>query len=150
MNREANQEKNRENGREKKFMQFFTELTAENLLQINDVFAPNAHFKDPFNDVHGIDAIKTVFTHMFATTERPKFRINHFASNQQILFLQWQFTFGKNKTLWAIDGSSMVTFNNNDQVQEHIDYWDPAEQIYSKVGLLTPLMNFLRSRLKAS
>ena len=86
--------------REQHFMQFFTELTAENLSQIDDIFAPNAHFKDPFNDVYGIDAIKTVFIHMFATTERPKFRINHFASNQQKLFIQWQFTFGKNKTLW--------------------------------------------------
>ena len=136
--------------REEHFMQFFTELTAENISQIDDIFAPNAHFKDPFNDVYGINAIKTVFIHMFAATERPRFRINHFATNQQILFLQWQFTFVKNKTLWIIDGSSMVTFNDNEQVQEHIDYWDPAEQIYSKVGLLKPLMNFLRSRLKAS
>ncbi len=136
--------------REQHFMHFFTQLTTENIIQIDDIFASNAHFKDPFNDVHGIDAIKTVFTHMFATTEQPKFRINHFASNQQKLFIQWQFTFGKNKTMWAIDGSSMVTFNENDQVQEHIDYWDPAEQIYSKVGVLKPLMNFLRSRLKAN
>ena len=136
--------------REQRFMHFFTQLTTENIIQIDDIFASNAHFKDPFNDVYGIDDIQTVFTHMFATTEQPKFRINHFASNQQNLFIQWQFTFGKNKTMWAIDGSSMVTFNENDQVQEHIDYWDPAEQIYSKVGVLKPLMNFLRSRLKAN
>ncbi|WP_299879721.1 nuclear transport factor 2 family protein [uncultured Cocleimonas sp.] len=136
--------------RDDNFMRFFTELTAENLQQINDVFAPNAHFKDPFNDVNGIDAIQNVFTHMFATTERPKFSIKHYASNQQTLFIQWQFSFGKNKTMWLIDGSSMVTFNDNNQVQEHIDYWDPAEQIYSKVGILRPLMNFLKSRLTAS
>ena len=136
--------------REQRFMHFFTQLTTENIILIDDIFASNAHFKDPFNDVYGIDDIQTVFTHMFATTEQPKFRINHFASNQQNLFIQWQFTFGKNKTMWAIDGSSMVTFNENDQVQEHIDYWDPAEQIYSKVGVLKPLMNFLRSRLKAN
>jgi len=145
MSRDINQVKDREN----KFMLFFTELTADNLVQIDDIFAPNAHFKDPFNDVHGIDAIKTVFSHMFATTEQPKFSINHFASNQQILFIQWQFNFAKNKTMWVIDGSSMVTFNDNGQVQEHIDYWDPAEQIYSKVGLIKPLMNFLKSRLTA-
>lgn len=150
MNQELNQDTHQANDHEHKFMHFFTELTAENLLQIDDVFAPNAHFKDPFNDVHGIDAIRTVFSHMFATTERPKFSINHFASNQQILFIQWQFSFGKNKTMWFINGSSMVTFNDNNQVQEHIDYWDPAEQIYSKVGLLKPLMNFLKSRLTAS
>ncbi len=136
--------------REEKFIQFFSQLTADNLAQINDVFAPDARFKDPFNDVIGLDAIKRVFEHMFATTENPKFTVNHHASNQQKLFIQWQFTFRKNKSDWNVDGSSMVAFNATDQVIEHIDYWDPAEQIYSKIGLLRPIMSFLKSRLTAS
>ena len=136
--------------REEKFIHFFNHLTKNNLVQINDVFATDAHFKDPFNDVIGITGIMTVFEHMFATTENPVFKVNHYASKQQKLFIQWQFTFTKNKTDWSIDGSSMVTFDDNDQVKEHIDYWDPAEQIYSKIGLLKPLMNFLKSRLTAN
>lgn len=136
--------------REEKFIHFFTNLTAENLDQINDVFELNAHFKDPFNDVIGVDAIHTVFKHMFATTDQPKFVVNHCASKNQKLFIQWRFTFNKDNNNWNIDGSSMVTFNDDDQVEEHIDYWDPAEQIYSKIGLLRPMMNFLRSRLTAS
>ena len=135
--------------REDKFIRFFSLLTAENLDQINEVFASDAHFKDPFNDVNGVASIKTVFEHMFATTEAPKFIVNHHASNQQKLFIQWEFTFTKSNTHWSIDGSSMVTFNEQDQVEEHIDYWDPAEQIYSKIGLLKPIMNFLKSRLTA-
>ena len=136
--------------REEKFIHFFRHLTAENLHQIKDVFTSDAHFKDPFNDVLGVDAITIVFTHMFATTEQPKFIVNHFASKQDKLFIQWQFTFIKNKTNWSVDGSSMVTFDENDQVKQHIDYWDPAEQIYSKIGLLKPIMNYLKSRLTAS
>lgn len=136
--------------REEKFIQFFTELTADNLHHINDVFAENAHFKDPFNDVIGIAAITVVFKHMFETTEHPTFIVNHSAFEQQTLFIQWQFTFTKNATDWSIDGSSMITFDNENLVKEHIDYWDPAEQIYSKIGLLRPVMNFLKSKLTAN
>ncbi|KAG1657151.1 putative oxidoreductase [Nymphon striatum] len=115
-----------------------------------DIFSANAHFKDPFNDVHGIEAIKTIFSHMFATTEQPTFSINQHATNEETLFIQWQFSFHRNNTKWFIDGTSMVTFNEDNKVKEHIDYWDPAEQIYSKVGILKPLMNIMKSRLTAA
>lgn len=134
---------------EERFIDFFTQLTPETLKQIDTIFAADAHFKDPFNDVTGLEAIRTVFIHMFATTERPRFKIKHFASQEQNLFIQWDFWFGKNKKLWQIDGCSMVSFNEQGKVQEHIDYWDPAEQIYSKINLLRPLMNFLANKLKA-
>ena len=68
--------------REEKFIHFFSHLTADNLDDIYTVFASNAHFKDPFNDVDGVKAISTVFAHMFATTEQPKFIVNHSASEQ--------------------------------------------------------------------
>jgi len=135
--------------REQQFIQFFSALTADNLEQIHTIFTQDAHFKDPFNDVNTIEDIITVFKHMFETTESPQFIVNESASNHNKLFLQWQFTFTKNATNWRIDGSSMITFNDDDKVIEHIDYWDPAEQIYSKIGLLKPVMNFLKGRLTA-
>jgi len=135
--------------REQAFIDFFTHLTVNNLSQIDQIFASNAHFKDPFNDVVGVDAIKTVFSHMFETTDKPSFIVNHYASKQEKLFIQWRFNFIKNNKQWHIDGTSVVTFNDNNQVKEHIDYWDPAEQIYAKIGLLKPIMNFLKSRLTA-
>ena len=138
--------------REEKFIQFFGNLTKDNLSQIDDIFTSDAHFKDPFNNVTGIQSIKTVFEHMFATTDNPVFVVNHYASKEQKLFIQWKFTFSKDGKPWEIDGASMITFDDNDEdkVKEHIDYWDPAEQIYTKIGLLRPMMNFLRSRLTAS
>jgi len=137
--------------REQQFMQFFTNLTQNNLHKdIENIFAEDARFKDPFNDVVGIESIKTIFNHMFSITLNPKFVINHSASNNELLFLEWDFTFTKNSQKWLIVGSSMITFNENNLVQSHIDYWDPAEQIYSKIGLLKPIMKFLKSRLSAT
>jgi len=136
--------------REEKYIHFFTHLTKENLVSISEQFAEDAHFKDPFNDVVGINSIKKVFTHMFETTDDPKFIVNHHAIDKDNLLLQWSFYFYKNKKQWSVEGSSLVSFNTEDQVQEHIDYWDPAEQIYSKISLLKPMMNFLRSKLTAN
>lgn len=136
--------------REEKYISFFANLTHDNVNQITELFAEDAHFKDPFNDVMGADKIKAVFSHMFETTQQPKFIVNQYAINQNILLLQWTFTFSKKAIDWSIEGTSMVTYNDNDLVIEHIDYWDPAEQIYSKIGLLKPVMNFLRSKLSAN
>lgn len=135
---------------EKRFIDFFSQLTPETLKHIDTIFANDAHFKDPFNDVTGIEAIRTVFSHMFATTEKPRFKIKHFATKNQTLFIQWDFSFSKNNKHWRIDGCSMVSFNAKGEVQEHIDYWDPVEQIYRKINLLKPLMHFLTRQLKAT
>lgn len=134
---------------EERFMHFFETLTPETLAQIDTLFAENARFKDPFNDVIGVKAIHLVFTHMFATTTSPRFTIKHSASQNQHLFIHWVFTFNKKNTAWQIDGSSLVHFNKQGKVQEHRDYWDPAEQIYSKVTGLKTLMKFLVRHLKA-
>ncbi len=136
--------------REENYVSFFENLTQDNLDQISDMFVTDARFKDPFNDVIGIERIKAVFSHMFETTDNPKFIVNQTANNQNTLLLQWTFNFQKSGKDWSVEGSSMVTFNDSDLVIEHIDYWDPAEEIYSKVGLLKPLMNFLRSKLTVS
>ena len=132
-----------------RFLDFFSNLTEVRLEQIDEVFAPNVHFKDPFNDVVGSEQVKKIFRHMFATTTKPSFLIAKVATSDDTLFLQWDFTFQKNSKDWLIQGCSVVTFDDNDQVKEHIDFWDPAEQIYSKISFLKPLMSFLANRLKA-
>ena len=135
--------------REQRYIEFFTQLSIENLHEFENYFTGDAHFKDPFNNVIGIESIRKVFEHMFATTESPRFTITHHAKNESILLINWLFEFEKKQKKWQIEGSSRVCFNENDLVSEHIDFWDPAEQIYVKVGILKPLMNFLTKRLSS-
>jgi len=136
--------------REQRFIDFFSNLSEKSLLEITNIFSDNARFKDPFNDVVGINKISTIFSHMFETTESPRFIVNHSAQNSNKLFIQWDFSFERNNKAWLIEGSSMVTFGKDDLVIEHIDFWDPAEQVYEKITFLRPLILFLKSKLKAS
>lgn len=135
--------------REEHYIDFFTNLTVESLKNADKYFSSDARFKDPFNDVIGIDAIRKVFVHMFSTCESPRFTIINQAIDGDILLINWVFGFIKGNRKWEIEGCSRVSFNAENKVEEHIDYWDPAEQIYAKVGLLKPMMNFLVRRLKA-
>ena len=71
--------------REQTVIDFFTHLREDNLNSIEQIFTPNGRFKDPFNDVVGVPAIKAVFKHMFETTISPRFIVHHYASNEQKL-----------------------------------------------------------------
>ena len=47
------------------YAKFFTDLSPASLERFEDYFAENVHFRDPFNDVHGIKATRKVFAHMY-------------------------------------------------------------------------------------
>ena len=50
---------------------FYEHLSLENLAQLGAVYAPDAHFKDPFNEVVGHAAILAIFEHMFVQVDAP-------------------------------------------------------------------------------
>jgi steroid delta-isomerase len=135
--------------REDNFILYFTNLSLKDLDALESYFAPNARFKDPFNDVIGVEAIRKIFIHMFSTTKNPRFVVINNAKNDDVLFLNWLFKFERNNKDWEIEGCSRISFQDDSKVSEHIDFWDPAEQIYAKVILLRPLVNFLTRLLKA-
>jgi len=136
---------------EQAYIDFFSTLTPASLAQLDKLFSADAHFKDPFNDVHGLAAIRQVFEHMFATTQHSRFVVQQQASQDAVLFLQWDYHFetAKGKP-WCITGTSLVRFDQQGLAVEHTDYWDPAEAIYSKIPVLKWLIAALNRRLSAA
>jgi steroid delta-isomerase len=64
------------------------------------------------------------------------------------LFIRWDYTFQTLKgEAWEIPGTSVVRFNAAGLAVEHVDYWDPAEHVYSKLPVLGALMRWLRRKL---
>lgn len=130
----------------------FENLTPSSLLQeLAPILDDNIHFKDPFNNVFGKQATVVIFNHMFGTLNQPKFTVKHHAINEQTAYLHWDFSFtlkGK-ETIQKIEGLSQVTFNLAGLVTSHIDYWDPAEQVYSQIPVLNWLIKQVAKRLSA-
>ncbi len=60
-----------------RYIEAFEQPDALDMLQsLEDCFAEQAHFVDPFNDVRGSRSIRRVFEHMFASCEDPRFEVD--------------------------------------------------------------------------
>lgn len=132
----------------------YEQLSPAALASLERYYAPQAHFKDPFNDVRGVPAIAQVFAHMFATLDAPRFHIRHSMVQDDRAFLCWEFRFCMRR--WrpgveqCIQGATLLQFDADGRVLLHRDYWDAAEELYATLPLLGGLMRWLRRAASAS
>jgi len=133
-----------------RLVDFFEHLQASDVPRLAQLYAPDARFKDPFNEVQGIRAIETIFQHMFKTLDEPQFIVQERLAQGRQCFLTWQFRFRFKRMApvqWqTIQGATHCIFNDLDQVIVHRDYWDAAEELYEKLPLLRHLMRWLRQQ----
>jgi ketosteroid isomerase-like protein len=66
---------------------FFEQLQPESVVQLKNFYSPTARFKDPFNQVQGIEAIEQVFLHMYESLENPRFVITAQVVDGPLAFL---------------------------------------------------------------
>lgn len=132
----------------------YERLSPADLSRLGSHYAPDAHFKDPFNDVRGVPAIAQIFAHMFATLEQPRFVVTHHLVQGNQAFLGWELHFRMRRWRLGVDqcihGATLVRFDPQGRVALHRDYWDAAEELYEKLPLLGPLMRWLRKAAAAS
>lgn len=133
----------------RRYVAFFEQLEPASLQRFHEVFAVNARFRDPFNDVTGVQAIARVFAHMFATTEAPRFLVDEALCRDRTASLRWRFQCRVRGRALEIEGMSLVRFDRYGRVTEHLDYWDPAAQLYERLPLLGGLLRRIRRRLAA-
>jgi steroid Delta-isomerase len=133
-----------------RLVDFFEQLAPQDLPRLNTLYAPDARFKDPFNEVRGIADIERVFNHMFASLHEPHFIVTHRIVQGPQCFLVWEFRFRfkrfDSSTLQTVRGGSHLVFNAQGLVELHRDYWDAAEELYEKLPLVGSLMRWLKRR----
>jgi ketosteroid isomerase-like protein len=129
---------------------FFEMLTPQSLAGLADIYAADAQFKDPFNDVQGLDAIRHVFEHMFVALHQPRFVITRQVTQGGDCFITWDFYFYLGNYRRGVEqkiaGASHLVFDPEGRVQVHRDYWDAAEELYEKLPLVGSLMRWLKRR----
>lgn len=127
---------------------FFEQLQPQDVSRLSALYAPEARFKDPFNDVRGVPEIERIFTHMFEALDTPHFIVTERIVQGQQCFLAWDFRFRFKRfdthTWQTIQGGTHVVFNAQGLVTLHRDYWDAAEELYEKLPVLGSLMRYLK------
>lgn len=131
-----------------RLVQFFEKLTVESAqTQLSNIYAADASFKDPFNEVRGLTAIMPLFTHMFVQVENPRFVIDTHILQGNQAFITWDFLFHMKRYArdeQCIRGATQLRFNDKGLVEMHRDFWDAAEELYEKLPVLGSLMRVLK------
>jgi len=129
----------------------FEHLAAADVATLGEIYAADARFKDPFNDVRGLAAIERVFAHMFVALDAPCFVIRDVIVQGDQCFLSWDFRFRMRR--WRrgeqrIHGATHLRLAADGRIAEHRDYWDAAEELYEKLPALGALMRWLKARAR--
>ncbi len=131
-----------------RIIETFQTLRPVDVEALDTLYAPDACFKDPFNDVRGLPEIQRIFRHMFVSLENPRFLITERIVQGSQCFLTWEFRFRfkrfKTGQEQCILGGSHLVLNAAGRITLHRDYWDAAEELYEKLPLIGSLMRWLK------
>ncbi|MTV39840.1 nuclear transport factor 2 family protein [Duganella radicis] len=131
-------------------LDWYATLTPHTISRAAELYAADAHFRDPFNNVRGVDAIETIMRHMFEHTGNPHFIIHERMAQGEQAFATWTFVCTLRGREYQIEGGSHFRFNNEGLVTLHRDYWDAAEELLQKLPVVGAPIRWLRRRLSAT
>ena len=127
---------------------YFDHLSAENVGDLRELAHPDIRFKDPFNDITGVERVIGLMAHMFESTENPKFRTCAIFTDDRTCMIKWNFVCHVRKIgQLDFDGVSEIAFDAAGLVTSHIDYWDAGAEVYARVPVLGAAVRVVRNKL---
>ena len=70
-----------------RYRRYLEDLSSATLGDLETYVTADVRFKDPFNDVRGVDAMRRVFQHMFENVQDVKFCAQDMASEGPMFFM---------------------------------------------------------------
>jgi ketosteroid isomerase-like protein len=130
-------------------VRWFERLSRESVADAGRYYADDAYFKDPFNEVTGVAAIRRIFAHMFDQLEAPRFQVLERWQGAHGAMLTWTLEFRLRGAPWTIRGATHLRFAADGRIGYHRDYWDAAEELYAKLPVIGAVMRALQRRARA-
>jgi len=129
---------------------FFENIKQETSIdEYEKIFDTKAKFKDPFNEVQGIEKIYEIFQDMYIKLDNPKFKVSELIEDNNIAYLKWilEYNFKNETKLNSFEGVSRVEFNEMQKAISHIDYWDAGENVYEKIPILSFFIKLIKRKI---
>lgn len=130
----------------KDLIKWYEELNLDSLSELPKFYKNECFFKDPFNELKGINNVKSIFTHMFDELEGPKFIFIDVIAKDNQSFLSWDFTFRLKGSEYKIHGSSHLKWSDG-LIEYHRDYWDVGEEVLLKIPVVRSMYKLLVNKL---
>ena len=130
---------------------FYARISRERLARIDEVYAAGAYFRDPFNEVRGVAAIRAILDKMLDDCADCRFDFIDAVVDARGAMLTWDFTFRARRfqpdVVRRIHGASHLRFDASGRVAYHRDYWDAAGELYETLPAVGALMRWLKRRI---
>jgi predicted ester cyclase len=130
-----------------RYRHYLETLTPDTLVDLAAFVTEDVHFRDPFNDVRGKEAMERVFRHMFETVKDIRFQVHHLATDGSTCLMAWTFEGRLSGRPWVFDGTSVVSFAADGRASEHVDHWDAGMNLYERLPVIGWLLSRVRQRL---
>ena len=130
---------------------FFESISPADVPRLGGIYAEDAYFRDPFNEVTGLSGIARIFGAMFEHLDDVRFTILETVADPGGAMLTGNMTYRVRK--WrphetqTIHGATHLRFAPDGRIAYHRDYWDAANELYAKLPLIGPVMRWLRRKL---
>ena len=131
----------------KRYKSFLEGLTIDKIDELEIYVSADIKFRDPFHSVSGLIQMKRVFRKLFNKVSNINFDIIDYAINENSVFFRWELRGILSGNIWAVEGVSHVTFNDQFKVTEHIEYWDAASQFFERFFFIGSILRFLRRQI---
>lgn len=132
-----------------RYCAFFEQLLASDIERFDQIYTPNARFKDPFHDVCNLTQIQAIFAHMFSVAPDARFVIQQSFTNEQSAMIIWNMTMTVRQQAICIQGSTHLVFDEQGLVTLHRDYWDTGEELFSKLPYIGAPTRWLMRQFSA-
>ena len=138
--------------RVQRIAEFFETLQPASVQRMDALYTQDAYFKDPFNEVRGLEEVQRIFSHMYVALDEPHFVVTNTVTQGDQCFIVWDFKFRFKRfdtvTVQTVRGCSHLQLASDGRIAFHRDYWDAAEELYEKLPFVGSLMRWLKKRAK--
>lgn len=119
--------------------------------RMGEIYADDATFQDPFNDVAGLAVIERVYARMYEQIDDARFTIVETIADERGAMLVWDLRYrakgGRSAATQRIHGASHLKFARDGRIAYHRDYWDAAGELYARLPVVGALMRYLKRRI---
>lgn len=131
------------------YKQYLESLSLESLSELGNYVTPDVHFADPFNDVHGVGAMRHIFDGMFKSISNIEFKVDCIGVDRSTALMAWTFSGELGGRSFMLNGMSQISFDASGRVTAHIDHWDSATQFYLRLPVIGWLLSIVHRRVAA-
>lgn len=118
---------------------------------LREVYADIAVFKDPAHEVNGLDNLVAYFSKLYSNTLSCDFALQQCLIENNNASMRWVMRLAhkslKNGTEISVDGASFLSFDEENKITYHQDYFDLGQMLYENIPVVSNITKFIKGKL---